>query len=243
MITGYKWLTQELTAELYLPWEIGVWKDFDSKLAAERCPKDPFKGFNASEKPYDSLENNFGSRWFQIEAEGIVEEKFNSFIATRIILKKELPVKDILLKYCIECAKRCLHVYEKFNSDPAPRNAIEAAESFVNLKTEESIKNATRFATSAAVAVITTASIKTESNHLAALSAASAQHTAELVALKDGSDVPYAAKQAAWQSIQSIAMGLRYEPEGKQRYASEIAWQNSVLDIFIKESLKEEQRS
>lgn len=123
--TGYKWLTDDMRSVNgnESPWKIGVWKKIHKPL--EMCKT----GFHASENPLYSLEFVYGDRFFVVEAQGTVLHGTDKFVASEMRIVKELPAKEIMVKFVIACAKNCLFRFEqKYPDDKRPRNAIEVAE-------------------------------------------------------------------------------------------------------------------
>lgn len=133
-VCGYRWLTKDLKSEHgNVEWKPGEWKKQDGKL--ELCRN----GFHASREPLDSLNYDFGVRWFHCEARGEILEDNDKFIASEMRVTKEIVnAKNIVVAFAIACAKRSLKYFEEKNPDDLrPRKAIEAAEAWLQNPTKQ----------------------------------------------------------------------------------------------------------
>src|SRR3990167_180615 len=125
-ITGYKFIQKNMHSKKgsHL-WEIGKWHKHKGKI--ELCNR----GFHACRTARQSLEYIYGDRWFLVEARGKIKEEENKFVASEMCLIRELPLKKIMVKWAVFCAKQCLEIFEKkYPEDKRPREAIEAAEKY-----------------------------------------------------------------------------------------------------------------
>ena len=144
---GYRFVTDDLKSKNgEVQWEIGKWQKHDGEL--KLCKS----GFHASKEPLYSLNYVFGSRWFICEARGKILEDDDKFCAEEMRLLREIPdLKRLMVRFAVDCAKRCLPRFEKvFPEDERPREAIEAAEVWFKNPTEENRRAAESAAESAA---------------------------------------------------------------------------------------------
>ena len=178
---GYKFLIDSMESSKgdCGTWELGVWKEHGNKL--KMCDS----GFHASPTCLDSLEYAYGNRWFIVEAKGRILHNKDKFVASRMRIVREIPnLKRIMVMFSILCAKRCLKRFEdKFPDDKRPRQAIEAAQAWLDNPTDANMSAAG----SAALSVESAAGS-------AALSAGSAAWSAESAA---GSAIKN--KERRWQ--------------------------------------------
>jgi len=126
-IKGYKFLTsQNKSYNGDQKWKKGVWVNHKGEL--ELCES----GLHASRTPLQSLQYVYGDNWWIVGARGkFKEDKNDKFVCSEMRIIKRLPVKKILVKFAILCAKRCLKNYEKeYPNDNRPRKSIEAAERY-----------------------------------------------------------------------------------------------------------------
>ena len=206
-IIGYKWITDKnKSSSGNISWKKGIWQKHTGKL--ELCQS----GFHASRSPLQSLEYIYGDNWWVVEARGrIKEQKDDKFTCSEMRIIKRLPVKKILVKFAIKCARRCLKNFEIYNSkDKRPRKAIEAAERYIENPTEKNRKAAGSAARSAESA------------------AESAESAARLVARLAASSVAWS---AAW-SARSEAMSAESAAE-----LAELKWQEKTLKDIVKKEL------
>ena len=143
---GYRFVTDDLKSEHgKVKWEIGKWNKLDNERQLRLCSN----GFHASQKPLDSLNYNFGTRWFECEARGTILKGDDKFCATEMRLLKEIPNK-VIQQFAIDCAYRVLPIYEKdYPEDARPRKALEAAQIYLDNPTK---KNKDKLAAARAVA-------------------------------------------------------------------------------------------
>ena len=132
---GFKFLEQDLSSRndsKHVKWKLDKWRKHSGRL--EICQA----GFHASEDPYDSLKYVYGPRWCMVEAKGKILKDSNKFVATEMRLVTELPTKRIAVRFAVACARHTLDRFEvKFPNDKRPRNAIEAAEKWLNSPSQQ----------------------------------------------------------------------------------------------------------
>ena len=132
---GYKWLTSEnksINGDK-ISWKKSIWVKREPKRL-QLCKY----GLHASKTPLQSLGYVYGDKWWVVEAKGKIINTDDKFVASEMKIIKRLPVKKILVKFAVLCAKRCLTNYEKeYPNDDRPRKAIEAAENYVKNPTKE----------------------------------------------------------------------------------------------------------
>ena len=132
---GYKWLTSEnksINGDK-ISWKKSIWVKREPKRL-QLCKY----GLHASKTPLQSLGYVYGDKWWVVEAKGKIINSDDKFVASEMKIIKRLPVKKILVKFAVLCAKRCLTNYEKeYPNDDRPRKAIEAAENYVKNPTKE----------------------------------------------------------------------------------------------------------
>ena len=124
-------------------WKLGEWYHEDE---IELCSK----GFHACKKPHEVLKFIYGNRLFIVEARGktIYSRKGDKkFVSTDMRLVKELPLKEISVKFACACARDCLKNYEKeYPNDKRISKAIQAAEDYISGKISLDELNAARSA-------------------------------------------------------------------------------------------------
>ena len=133
-ITGYKFVKSDMRSAngSEPPWVLGEWRKHEGKL--KLCES----GYHASPTALESLQYTLGDRWFVVEAKGKVKKDGNEFVASEMRLVKEIPAKVVAVRFALASARRCLDKFEvKYPEDNRPRQAIEAAEAWVNDQTEE----------------------------------------------------------------------------------------------------------
>ena len=221
-ITGYKFVKSDMRSAngSEPPWVLGEWRKHEGKL--KLCES----GYHASPTALESLQYTFGDRWFVVEAKGKVKKDGNKFVASEMRLVKEIPAKVVAVRFALASARRCLDNFEvKYPEDNRPRQAIEAAEAWVNDQTEEKSSAARSAARSAAWSAAWSAA---ESAASAAWSAAeSAAGCAAWSAASAAGSAASAAGSAAWSAARSAAG------------SAEQKWQSEELDHIIKEVLSE----
>ena len=143
---GYRFVTDKLESQHGLvKWEIGKWNKLDNDGPLELC----LNGFHASQKPIDSLDYDFGTRWFTCEARGTILKGDDKFCATEMRLLKEIPNKAIQ-QFAIDCAYRVLPIYEKdCPKDNRHRKALDASQTYLDNPTK---KNKAKLAAARAAA-------------------------------------------------------------------------------------------
>ena len=131
---GYRFVTDDLKSEHGdTQWMIGKWQKCKGKLSL--C----HNGFHASQKPIDSLNYIFGTRWFECEAQGEILKDTDKVCASEMRIVKEIPNK-VIQQFAIDCAWRVLHIFEeRYPDDKRPRQAIEAARAYLKFPTQENL--------------------------------------------------------------------------------------------------------
>ena len=192
-IKGFKFIKEDMHSKNGdHKWEVGEWCS---------CPKEGIKlcehGFHACKKPYEALEFIYGDKFFLVEARGKIISSTKSdsdkkFVASKMRLVKELPLKEISVKYACASARLCLKNYEKlYPNDKRPHEAIQAAEDYMGKKiTLDELNKKLSAACDAAESAARSAAKSAES---AAWSAESAARSAES-----------AARSAAWSALHKI---------------------------------------
>ena len=197
---GYRFVKENLKSEHgNIQWVPGEWQKCEGKSSL--CET----GLHASQKPLDSLNYIFGTRWFECEARGKILKDSDKFCASEMRLLREIP-KEILIQFAIDCAKKALPVFEReYPNDKRPRKVIKAAELYLknpNALTCDAARtayDASEAACTASAARATWAAYdasKTDSTTRAAWAArvARAAHTASEAAYVASE----AASEAAW---------------------------------------------
>ena len=129
---GYKFVRENLKSEHGdIQWAPGEWQKCEGELSL--CKN----GLHASQKPVDSLNYIFGTRWFKCEAKGgRILKGSDKFCAPEMRLLQEIP-KKVLIQFAIDCARKVLPVFEReYPNDKRPRKAIEAAEIYLKYPSE-----------------------------------------------------------------------------------------------------------
>ena len=122
---GYKFVRENLKSEHGdIQWAPGEWQKCEGELSL--CKN----GLHASQKPLDSLDYTFGTRWFECEARGILKGS-DKFCASEMRLLQEIP-KEVLIQFAIDCAKKVLLVFEKeYPNNKQLRKVVKAAELYL----------------------------------------------------------------------------------------------------------------
>ena len=125
-MTGYKFVKENLkSGHGDIQWVLGEWQKCEGKSSL--CET----GLHASQKPLDSLNYIFGTRWFECEARGKILKDSDKFCASEMRLLQEIP-KKVLIQFAIDCAKKTLPVFEReYPNDKRPRKVIKAAELYL----------------------------------------------------------------------------------------------------------------
>ena len=133
VIKGYRFVNGNLKSKHgKVKWELGKWNKLDNGEPLQLCQN----GFHASQRPIDSLNYIFGTRWFECEARGEILKDIDKFCATEMRLVREIPTK-VIRQFAIDCAWRVLHIFEeKYPDDKRPRKALEAAQVYLNNPTK-----------------------------------------------------------------------------------------------------------
>jgi len=123
---GYRFVKENLKSEHgNIQWVPGEWQKCEGKSSL--CET----GLHASQKPLDSLNYIFGTRWFECEARGKILKDSDKFCASEMRLLQEIP-KKVLIQFAIDCAKKALPVFEReYPNDKRPRKVIKAAELYL----------------------------------------------------------------------------------------------------------------
>src|SRR3990167_4379949 len=105
-IKGYKFINDNMQSKNGIhTWKVGTWYKHEGQI--ELCKE----GFHACLTPKESFNYIYGDKFFLVEARGkIIYDKKSSepkFVAQEMRLVKELPLKEIAVKYGIECAREC----------------------------------------------------------------------------------------------------------------------------------------
>jgi hypothetical protein len=133
MKVGYKFVTSDLKSRNGdVQWKVGEWQSCAGEL--KLCEN----GLHAAPTPLDSLQYVYGDRWFKVAARGEFSGDGDKFVAREMMLAEELPVKEVLVRFAVACAKRCYKNWKaKFPGDLRVWRAILAAEAYVKDPTEE----------------------------------------------------------------------------------------------------------
>jgi len=135
IIKGYRFVTDDLKSQHgKVQWVVGEWQKQKGKLVL--CGH----GFHASQRPLDSLNYNFGIRWFECEARGNILKDIDKFCASEMRLVREIPNK-VIQEFAIDCAWRVLHIFEReYPTDKRPRQTLEAAKAYLKFPTGENLE-------------------------------------------------------------------------------------------------------
>ena len=218
-IKGYRFVTDDLKSQHGdIQWVIGKWQKCKGELAL--CEN----GFHASEKPIDSLNYLFGTRWFECEVRGEILKDTDKFCASEMRLMREIP-KKVIQQFAIDCAYHVLQILEdEYPDDKRPRQALRAAKAYLKSPTEENLERL-----NAAWAVAYTADAARAAAWDAARAAAwaaawAATRAAAWAATRD------AAWAAAWDAARAAA------DAADAAKGAEIKWQNRhLLNLIRKE--------
>ena len=125
-MTGYRFVKENLKSEHGdIQWAPGEWQKCEGKLSL--CET----GLHASQKPLDSLNYIFGTRWFECEARGKILKDSDKFCASEMRLLQEIP-KGVLIQFAIDCARKVLPVFEKeYPNNKQLRKVVKAAELYL----------------------------------------------------------------------------------------------------------------
>jgi hypothetical protein len=139
-VKGYRFVTDDLQSEHgNTQWEIGKWQKLDNDEPLALCQN----GFHASQKPIDSLNYVFGTRWFTCEARGKILKDDDKFCAIEMRLVNEIPNR-VIEQFAIDCAWRILPIFEQeYPNDKRPRLAIKAARQYLKFPTQENLDKLT----------------------------------------------------------------------------------------------------
>ena len=238
---GYKFVKENLKSEHgNIQWVLGEWQKCEGKSSL--CET----GLHASQKPLDSLNYIFGTRWFECEARGKILKDRDKFCASEMRLLQEIP-KKVLIQFAIDCAKKTLPIFEReYPNDKRPRKVIKAAELYLknpNALTCDAARtayDASEAACTASAARATWAAYdasKTDSTTRAAWAArtARAAYTASKAAYAascDASEAAWAAR-AACEAISEAAWAAR---AACNDWDTMKKWQNRhILNLIRKE--------
>ena len=138
MIKGYKFITSKnKSLNGNITWKLNEWQETQESL--KLCES----GFHACRTPLESLQFIYGDKFCIVEADGTIIDGDDKFVASRMRIIKELPTKEIFVRFAIECAKHTLSNYEQmYPNDNRPRLAVEAAEECLlsNFSKESTLK-------------------------------------------------------------------------------------------------------
>ncbi len=214
---GYKFVTSDLKSKNgNLQWKIGEWVKHTGSL--ELCSS----GLHGCSNSLDSLQYTYGDRWFKVAFRGTVVTDDDKFVCSEMKLVQELPVKEILVRFAIECAKRCYKNWKAFDpeeKDQCVWQAIVAADNYVKnpcAETASAARSAANGAWSAARSAAWSAAWSAESAANAAWSAESAAN-------------------AAWSAARSAARSA-----ANAAWSAEREWQQKTLNRLIREELKKQ---
>jgi len=202
-IKCYRFVTDDLKSQHgRVQWVIGEWQKRKGKLIL--CGR----GFHASQRPLDSLNYVFGTRWFECEARGNILKDADKFCASEMRLVREIPYR-VIQEFAINCAWRVLHIFEKeYPKDKRPRQALEAAKTYLKFPTEENLQK---------------------------LNAAwDAARDAAWDAARDAARA--AAWDAAWAAASAAARAAARDAAWAAARAAEIKWQNRHLLNLIRKA-------
>ena len=132
-IKGYKFIKSDMKSKNgNHTWELGKWYKHEGEIKMYEY------GFHACKKPHEAMTFIYGDRFFMVEARGkIISSKEGDarFVSSKMRLVKELPLKEISVKYACASARMCLKNFQKqFPDDKRPEEAIQAAEDYMNKK-------------------------------------------------------------------------------------------------------------
>jgi hypothetical protein len=209
-IRGYKFITDEMkSSNGDCTWKLNEWKTHNGKI--ELCSS----GFHACRTALQSLSYVYGNRWFIVEASGDINEKEgDKFVSSEMRLIKELPVKEIVVKFSCVCARRSLKNFKKqFPNDKRPEEAIQAAEDYMFKKITLEELN-----------------VKMSAAWSAEGAARSAARSAAWSAARSAArSAAWSAESAAW-SAESAARSAAWSAEKK--------WQKVQFEKIVKEYIK-----
>jgi hypothetical protein len=203
VIKCYRFVTDDLKSQHgRVQWVVGEWQKRKGKLIL--CGH----GFHASQRPLNSLNYIFGTRWFECEARGNILKDADKFCASEMRLVKEIPNR-VIQEFAIDCAWRVLRIFEKkYPDDKRPRKALEAARTYLKFPTKENLEklNAARDAAGAAAGAAAWAAARAAAGDAARAAAGAA------------------ARAAAWAAAWAAARD------------AEIKWQNRHLLNLIRKA-------
>jgi hypothetical protein len=189
----YKFLNdkdgQIISAHDNSPWTIGEWREEAEAVACSR-------GFHASALSIDALKYVSGTVFAEVEVDGIsdIEDDKECWSKMRIVRAWKWT-KTESVKLAIHSARMCLKNFEdKYPTDMRPREAIDAAEKYLNDPSEEN-REAARSAAWAARSAARSAAWAAESAWAAAWAAESA----------------WAARSAAWAAAWAAESAAKKE--------------------------------
>ena len=124
---GYKFIKSDMMSENgKFKWKLGLWKVHKGEISL--CNS----GYHACKEPLDSLEYVYGARWFIVEAKGKIIHGEDKFVAMKMRIIKEIPVKDVVVGFAIACARRSLKYWnKKFPDDDKTLKAIETVKKYM----------------------------------------------------------------------------------------------------------------
>ena len=190
---GYKFITSEMKSKNGDSgvWKVGEWKVWDGPL--RMCKS----GFHFSKEPVGSLDYaQYGSILCVVEWKDEGETQDTKTVCHEMRVVKMVDRDTVCRKFAIACARHVLPIYEKdYPKDERPRQAIEAAEAFLN---DPSKKNRERMAAAQAAAWAAARAAARDAAQAAAWAAARA-----------------AARDAAWAAAVDAARAAEREWQNK----------------------------
>ena len=225
---GYRFVKENLKSEHGdIQWAPGEWQKREGKLSL--CEN----GLHASQKPLDSLNYVFGTRWFECEARGKILKDTDKFCASEMRLLQEIP-KDVLIQFAIECARKALPIFERQYYDKRPRKAIRVAQAYLK-NPSDAAHAATRAASDAAYAASDAAYAAGDAVYAASAAARTAAYAASAA-----SDAASAARAVSYAA--SAARDAAYAASAASDAASAAMkhWQNKHLLNLIRKTVVKE---
>ena len=205
---GYRFVKENLKSEHgNIQWVLGEWQKCEGKSSL--CET----GLHASQKPLDSLNYIFGTRWFECEARGKILKDSDKFCASEMRLLQEIP-QGVLIQFAIDCAKKALLVFEKeYPNNKQLRKVVKAAELY--LKNPNALTcDAARTAYDASEAACTASAARAT---WAAYDASKTDSTTRAAWAARAARAAYTASKAAYYACYAIS-------EAACEAASEAAW-------------------
>ena len=123
----YRWVNTDLTSQHgKIQWTVGEWVKHEGELSL--CES----GLHACRSPLDSLEQVWGSRWFQAEARGKIESDESKFCASEMRLVREVPEK-VIRRFALDCAEHVYGLWEReYPDDLRVRVSLDATRAYLD---------------------------------------------------------------------------------------------------------------